>query len=341
MSNKRNSSIEMLRIICILGIIVMHLYGPIRECLKGVNLFGGIVVNTIFNTGVTIFMLISGYYGINFSISKLCDIEYKVIFYSYLTLLVLLINGEKFGFIEMVSYIFPSLSGNHWYITSYLIIMCLSPYINYFFDSLNKKNETILILILFIFFYISPTFFQADITGDGGKGVINLFTVYLIGRYIAKNKIIIESKKAISYLVLVLFINIGLNYLLSIYKGNFFCPFARDNSIFTLLESVLIFFIFININTYNSAINVLARNVLSIYLFEGCIRNIMSRFIDINKYVYSNYLFIFVLIYSIFIFIVISLIEQLRTICFTKLEKRVTVKIEKTIDYLMTKYDKI
>lgn len=60
----RNSSFELLRLICILGIVIMHTCGPIMEQATGVNVVWIQIENGLFQAGVSIFILISGYFGI-------------------------------------------------------------------------------------------------------------------------------------------------------------------------------------------------------------------------------------------------------------------------------------
>lgn len=68
---QRNSTIELLRVLCILMIVFMHLVGIWWDFCD--NLFDKefiIFVNSLCNCAVTIFMLISGYYGIRFNLKK-------------------------------------------------------------------------------------------------------------------------------------------------------------------------------------------------------------------------------------------------------------------------------
>ena len=86
---QRNSTIELLRVLCILMIVFMHLVGIWWDFCD--NLFDKefiIFVNSLCNCAVTIFMLISGYYGIRFNLKKIIRFEMMVLFYSILFILV-------------------------------------------------------------------------------------------------------------------------------------------------------------------------------------------------------------------------------------------------------------
>ena len=69
----RKSNFELLRLFCIFGIVVMHAMGNIDTSLSVWNTESHIFVNALFNTGVTCFILISGYFGIKFRLEKLIE----------------------------------------------------------------------------------------------------------------------------------------------------------------------------------------------------------------------------------------------------------------------------
>ena len=64
MKKERNSSIEMLRILAKLGIVIMHTKAPQNEHEADTGFDWTQIENGIFNAGVSIFVLISGYFGI-------------------------------------------------------------------------------------------------------------------------------------------------------------------------------------------------------------------------------------------------------------------------------------
>lgn len=81
-SKVRNSNFELLRIICIFGIISMHSFGAFLHTAIGASRFYGTLINSVFNMGVSCFMLISGYFGIRFSVRKFVTLETTFIFYA-------------------------------------------------------------------------------------------------------------------------------------------------------------------------------------------------------------------------------------------------------------------
>ena len=60
----RKSGIELLRILCMFGIVYMHTFGSMLETVHGGNMALAVFENALFNCGVSCFVLISGYFGI-------------------------------------------------------------------------------------------------------------------------------------------------------------------------------------------------------------------------------------------------------------------------------------
>lgn len=213
---QRNSTIELLRVLCILMIVFMHLVGIWWDFCD--NLFDKefiIFVNSLCNCAVTIFMLISGYYGIRFNLKKIIRFEMMVLFYSILFILVqyCLIGGV--GAKEMVSSVFPLLTSKYWFYTAYVIIFFVSPYIHQLVNLLSKKQFKNLIGILLFFYVLSPTIIQLGVVNDSGKGVYNMFLVYLIGQYIGIYGISwlnrITTKRVLLYSIIMLLVIFLLN----------------------------------------------------------------------------------------------------------------------------------
>ena len=66
MAATRHSGLECLRIISIILIVSMHILGNTFHTSNWLNKEFILFINTLGNTGVTLFILISGYFGIRF-----------------------------------------------------------------------------------------------------------------------------------------------------------------------------------------------------------------------------------------------------------------------------------
>lgn len=86
--NKRNSSIELLRIICMFGICYMHAFGYVYQ--NNSYRIVSLLENGLFNNGVTILLLVSGFYGIKANIRKIINFELIVYWINLLTIIILI-----------------------------------------------------------------------------------------------------------------------------------------------------------------------------------------------------------------------------------------------------------
>ena len=94
MATTRNSRIELLRLFAIFGIVIMHVNGPLLSDASGINSIWIQIENSIFNCGVSVFILISGYFGIRRTSFKILLLDLSALFYSLLaSLLALFVSG--------------------------------------------------------------------------------------------------------------------------------------------------------------------------------------------------------------------------------------------------------
>lgn len=321
-TRKRNSSIELLRIICIFGIIFMHTIAYGGEKIALYNRYILIFVNCFTNLGVTCFMLISGYFGVKFDLAKLIKLDLMVIFYSLIHLAIRLALGVDTGVMDVLTYVFPILSNRYWYVTTYFIIVILSPFINLISEKLSRENLLKLILILLFFSSIVPTFLSFDILGAEGKNVIHMTTIYLIGRYMKDYDHRAYRNKR---LVPMLFANIGLTILLEL--GLFvvtgrYSLFYRDCSIFTVCSSILLFTVFRNIYFESKAINRISSAVLAVYVFSYGFQRLIYLLIPLENYAFSPLMFPLICIFAPCVVVGCIVIDLVRQKLLGKAESR-------------------
>ena len=182
---ERNSGLELLRILCIWGILCMHLSGTYTLSTNLPTLVTLNVINSLFNICVTCFVLISGYFSITLKWDKLFSLWCIVIFYSLADAAISYSIGTPLTLTELFKSVFPSITGKYWFFTTYMLLAILSPYINKIPQILPQKQFKNLLLLLVAIFYLLPTFFYFEIIKDNGKGPVCMLIVYLIGRYIA------------------------------------------------------------------------------------------------------------------------------------------------------------
>ena len=181
----RLSNFESLRIVSILLILSIHIYSqvPYRE-MSEINQLLGHFINAIGNIGVSCFILISGYFGIKFNAYRFIQIALLTTFY---TIFIHIINHGWEINMALIRSAFTIPLYHNWFITCYLILMLLSPFINKSLEHISQNKFKKFLLIQFVIFSIIPTLFNTPyytvLTG-GGKCLVYFIFIYMVGRYI-------------------------------------------------------------------------------------------------------------------------------------------------------------
>ena len=276
-------------------------------------------------------MLISGYFGIKFSVEKMITIEWMLLTYSIFGAIISYGCSGSFSAGELLKALFPIATKKYWYMSVYVIFMFFSKYINMISEKLSKKNYFHLLLLLFAFFSIMPTLVYYEITGDGGKGVINMLLMYLIGRYIAIYDVSFKKKKLIKWAFLMMGCGFGVNYLMAYIGGGvgLKAPMARDNSITIVLGSICVFLIFKKYIFYSRTINRAASYVLAIYILESTVRKVLDLFIDWEYYADKWYLFAIIAGYTITVMVICIFVEIVRKSTLGHLDRLIYKLVQK------------
>ncbi len=265
---ERLSNFELLRIIAILGIVLMHGIGCAAPTTNELNTVALIAINAVGNMGVTLFVIISGYFGIRFRTSRLAAMWLMVLLYSILTTAGKLYLGTaELTFGTVVTTLTPISSNVWWFMTCYIVLYCLSPFIDKMLAALNRRQTLTLITVMAFFFILVPTFLFRTITNEPyGKSLPNFFLAYIIGRYIALYGIPawLARHRGKVFAACVLLIFIG-NYL----QPNHFL-LCKDNNLLVVGGAIALFTLFAppysRINLQSGLINAMARYTLPLYL---------------------------------------------------------------------------
>lgn len=242
MDATRHSGLECLRIISIILIVSMHILGNTFHTGNWLNKEFILFINTLGNTGVTLFILISGYFGIRFNTHKFFKMLVVVWFYSIVSYLIETIwLHTPHTWTGLASSLLPILSKKYWFMTCYVVLYCFSPYLNRLVHNLSQKSYKQLLLLWGFFFVFAPTILFFEIQNDTGKGIINVTLAYLIGQYLKTyglpENMKRHSREILSGSLAGIFI---LNTLLTAMSGNIILRFARDNNLLIIIASIMI-----------------------------------------------------------------------------------------------------
>lgn len=319
MKTERNSSFELLRLLCIYGIIVMHIFGSTAPGMSTSNTTAHVLVNSIGNVGVTCFVLISGYFGIRFDLKKLIRLDLMVIFF---TLLGTLAVGD-FGVKALIKACIPVISRQYWFITCYFALCLLAPFLNQIPERLSREAFRNLLLVLLLIFSVIPTFTTYDIMQDAGKGLAHFIMIYLLGRYLAlyHGTASYRRGRLVSGFLLSTAIIFALDGTLTfLHDGVVYSTFARDCSLFIIASAVLLVLCFSQMHFTNRIINRAAGDVLAVYVLDSFIRALMGRAVDLSIYLTEWYLPLFVLGYAAVVVVIAVLLNEVRRVTIGHIE---------------------
>ena len=156
---ERQANLELLRIFSMLMIVMMHLlnHGKILETTARGSLSYYLVwiLFGVSFVSISTYILISGYFlcETSFSFRRILKLEGQVWFYSVILYLAsLLLLRQPFDMSSLIAAAFPVLSCEYWFVTMYVGMLALSPFLNKLLTGLTQRQFRLLLGILFVLF---------------------------------------------------------------------------------------------------------------------------------------------------------------------------------------------
>ena len=285
---ERQSNIELLRILVMLGVVVLHmnLYGlKIAAEFSGKFIFMHFT-ESLFICAVNVFVLITGYfsYKINkISVWKIIELIVEVILVKealYITYSILQRTPIS------LSTIITNLIPNNYFVILYCVLLCMAPFIAKLFGVLCEKQLKYFvcsILIVFSFYTfltdvleaVSQTSFAGinsiGLYGDQqGYTIINFMLVFIVGAYLRITNVQYNLKNSIvlymtTTMVIFLAALVSVRYSFAQISYNY-------NNPLVIFQAVGLFMIFKNLRIgSHKIINVLAKSSFMTYLIHPAI----------------------------------------------------------------------
>lgn len=347
---QRKYNLDLLRILSMLFIVSLHYLGVGGAFY---NIDAGNVDLITYNycitsflealsiVGVNCFVLISGYFLINstFKWRKVFQIYLTTIFYS-IGLFFIYCVFYRFSVSNMLSSILPVALSTYWFITVYLVLYILSPYINILCNQLSQQQHRTLLIILILVFSVWKCVLPIAETIDNRKGYsLTWFVVlYICGVYINKYSIRLFKKNWLNFLsyIGICFLIAGIK-IMAIFASTKFSILAKGQNLFyhydsitVLGASVFLFVFFSRIKCdgdfLRKVIQSIAPSIFSVYLIH---ENFLWREFYWNKLLRANEMVsspIFVIHFAlcvVFVFIFCILIDQIRKGLFYLVQKKI------------------
>ena len=338
MKKERESNFELLRIISMIMIIMWHLLlqANILDNSNGIMRLLLIIIEAIIVVHVNSFVLTTGYFQYKSTLKpqKIKNLILDVWFYKVFFLIIVLIFGlRELSKLDILLNLSPINHKEYWFMNCYLILYLLSPILNKIISKSERKELKQIVILLFIICSILSTISnQIVFNNEYGYSVSNFILLYFIGAYISKYNIKLKTKEILKYIVLLVSINVLLNYIGNylLYKNSLFnyigtiitsSSFVYDNPI-VIIQSVLYFLLFSNFKLDNKIINKLSKTTIGVYLIHTnkLLLPYIYQIFGYNHF-FKHKLFVIPLLIlnSLLLFLICSFIEFIRI----KLKKRI------------------
>lgn len=363
---KRQSNIELLRMISMIMIVANHLasHGVMYkwDSLNAYTVWSkGSLVNQYFSSflslggeiGVAIFFIITGYFICKKEKTNLSKLLNSTIFYGILTTvgcaLVIIfkipIRGLNLTLDSFVKTLFiPVTGGTWWFITAYFFLVLLAPVLNNVINNINRggwKRRSAILFFLWLFWYVLGKF---ALFSELEKGIFFYYIGSLFrletsrkhGESLKHNKILIFLIMIIAY---------GLGTFLRRHDAMIYELDKSANNKYLMCELIITafiapicaciwFYFFVNLDIgVNRFINNVASTTLGIYLIhESTIGRplIWYNLFKVDTFQYKSTLFpIYSIITVICVFVMCSFIDGLRLRYVEPLQEKVELRILK------------
>ena len=252
MTKRRDINQDLLRLI--LMILVVFHHGLLRIIDSN-----SIIYRFIFCFAIVIinncFFMQSGYFHLRFNWKKLISLVFRCFCSMLIWEVIININNKQAFNTDFFIYLAKNLLtcfDRHWFISTYIILMLISPFLYNMLESLDNRKTQSLILALFTINTVFGFLLNHDEIGTG-KGISQAIFMYTVGYYIKDNKetIVKKCKRRIALLAYIAIASF-MFFLSTKLSENTFSRFAYENNPLAIVISVLVFIYFIYELNYNS-----------------------------------------------------------------------------------------
>lgn len=193
-TKKRDANLDLLRIVSMMLIVFLHSIdhsGVLEQAEYSSAAMRFYVQLTFALTKVCVncYVMLSGYYLVQsrFRLKKLVTLWMEVVFYAVFLKLSFMITGKDgFSILSLASCFAPVLTGRYWFITIYVGLYLVSPFLNLMIRAMNKRQHTALNLCLFGLFSLWSSLHPsiAGMNSGGGWGLAWFVVLYFLAAWL-------------------------------------------------------------------------------------------------------------------------------------------------------------
>lgn len=275
---RRYSNIELLRIISMLFVLITH------ACFVSLGAPNQVDFTTSFSSsmmrciieafsaiGVNVFILISGWFGINCRMRRFVEFIFQIIFlqialYVIMRLLGLTNTMNVSGWVELFLFKY----GTYWFVKAYVVLYIFAPVLNAFVIHCGRMQLKLFIVSFFVFqtiygFCINTGWFSS------GYSPLSFMGLYLLARYLRlyPNRYTDHNRKIdiVLYVVISLFIAMCSSSMIYFFNKVGTSMFQYSSPLL-VLSSVYLFLFFTKISFHSPFVNWVSASCFAVYVIH-------------------------------------------------------------------------
>ncbi len=200
---ERNSSIELLKIFVMFGIVVSHVtlallpssgggISDLSYCIDYRNASADpamwllVILRTPGDWGNSIFVICAAWFlacSGRVRLGKVVKLALDVVAVSLLFLFIALALGLRPGLGEIVKSVFPNTFLSTWFVTCYLMLYAIHPGLNLIFEKVGKRGHALIALVLFVLYMLIPVIHGGHYYWSRFFVMIAEYTIVAYARY--------------------------------------------------------------------------------------------------------------------------------------------------------------
>lgn len=283
---------------------------------------------------VPCYVIVSGYFGIKFSLCGLLRIIAIMFVYGFCLYLIkcFVVHDSVFDIKKAMFFVSNT---NQWFVRTYLFLYLLAPLINKVLRSFDNTNRVIMLIAL-VWMNCWCGFMGFEQNLSDGKNIIYFIFLYVLGNsiYMYRDRLnsIATYKIVITWLSLSVFLTIvGYYSLVQHLTPLLFNLCFAYNSIVLVLNAVLFFMLFMRMHFKSEVINYAATSSLAIYMLHMFLlrRGVVIIHWIQNEIDYAGMQLLLVVLLALLTLVVCIIIDKLLSPCWT-LSSMIADKLNKT-----------
>lgn len=314
-SLKRNSNIELLRIVIMFMILLLHanFFTFKMPTDHSFISFSRCFAEAFTLTPVNIFVLITGFFSTVFSVKKVLSLLFQV-FFCIVTISLLLVVC---GVIEFEYQFF--LINNYWFINAYIGLLVFIPVLNAAVAKFSQKEFKYFLIFFYALILVSHYIGLVGINVALGYSIIWFIFLYMLGRYIRNHPASFSNRQ----LIFLIIVSCLCKSLLIFYRHDvsYIDPFIVIQSVSTLL-------LFSKIEFQSKRINSIAVSTTMVYLIN---------LHPVLKVYYKDWLWVFYLNNGLIMFLFYTILLCVSIFILAIIYDKIRIYFWKKIDVMINK----